>query len=98
VYYSTYKNSAVIGDVTSDLTKASASVTSLSMIPQCSAAPGLLGSSDKLSTYLFHTSSTPIPPMSVVASWISHMGWQQYAIIFTDNIVEQDGNKILIGK
>ena len=98
MYYSTYKNSAVIGDVTSDLTKASASVTSLSMIPQCSAAPGLLGSSDKSSTYLFHTSSTSIPPMSVVASWISHMGWQQYAIIFTDNIVEQDGNKILIGK
>ncbi|KAG1227109.1 hypothetical protein G6F68_019639 [Rhizopus microsporus] len=34
--------------------------------------------------------------MSVVASWISHMGWQQYAIIFTDNIVEQDAYTSLI--
>ncbi|KAG1146688.1 hypothetical protein G6F37_006125 [Rhizopus arrhizus] len=87
---------AVIGDVTSDLTKASASVTSLAKIPQCSAAPGLFGSSDKSSTYLFHTSSTSIPPMSVIASWISHMGWQQYAIIFTDNVVEQDAYTNLI--
>ncbi|KAG1493619.1 hypothetical protein G6F53_008454 [Rhizopus delemar] len=87
---------AVIGDVTSDLTKASASVTSLAKIPQCSAAPGLFGSSDKSSTYLFHTSSTSIPPMSAIASWISHMGWRQYAIIFTDNVVEQDAYTNLI--
>ncbi|KAI9281054.1 periplasmic binding protein-like I [Sporodiniella umbellata] len=82
---------AVIGDVTSVSTKASASMTSVWTIPQCSAASGSFSLSDKtIYPYFFRTIGTSISHMGAIANWIKQMGWEKFTFVYSNDAMGQE--------
>lgn len=85
------KISAVIGDATSILTRASASMTSVWSIPQCSAAAGSFALSDKtIYPYFFRTVGTSISHIGALANWIQKMGWEQFTFMYSNDAMGQE--------
>ncbi|KAG1066167.1 hypothetical protein G6F41_008677 [Rhizopus arrhizus] len=82
---------AVIGDVSSRLTKASASMTGLWKIPQCSSTSGSFTFSDISNyPYFFRTVGTSASHMNALAHWVKKMGWQKFSILYTNDALGQE--------
>ncbi|KAI8394060.1 periplasmic binding protein-like I [Radiomyces spectabilis] len=83
--------SAVIGDIISTMTEASAGINGIVYIPQCSPASASLSLSDKDSfPYFFRTVGNVVLFGSSLVDWVSNMGWDSFALIYTnDNVGQQ---------
>ncbi|KAF7731952.1 Metabotropic GABA-B receptor subtype 3A [Apophysomyces ossiformis] len=82
---------AVIGDMISSMTEASAAITGLWKIPQCSSASASLSLSDNsVYPYFFRTVGNVVLFGSSLVDWVSNMGWDTFALIYTnDNVGQQ---------
>lgn len=82
----------MIGDVSSRLTKASASMTGLWKIPQCSSTSGSFTFSDISNyPYFFRTVGTSASHMNALAHWVKKMGWKKFSILYTNDALGQEG-------
>ncbi|KAI9240920.1 MAG: periplasmic binding protein-like I, partial [Podila humilis] len=75
--------SAVIGDISSDLTRYEALMTSSVQIPQCSFASVNTILSDEIKyPYFFRTISTTIVLLDAILDVIRAAGWNRISLIF----------------
>ena len=82
--------SAVIGDIVSGMTEAIASITGVEQIPQCSFASGSYDLTDKkIYPYFFRTIGSVILYGESLVDWVDSMGWNMFAIIYTNDAVGQ---------
>ncbi|KAI8336060.1 periplasmic binding protein-like I [Choanephora cucurbitarum] len=81
---------AVIGDIVSGMTEAIASITGVEQIPQCSFASGSYDLTDKkIYPYFFRTIGSVILYGESLVDWVDSMGWNMFAIIYTNDAVGQ---------
>ncbi|KAG0182904.1 Metabotropic GABA-B receptor subtype 3A [Apophysomyces sp. BC1034] len=81
---------AVVGDMISSMTEASAAITGLWHIPQCSSASASLSLSDvSVYPYFFRTVGNVVLFGSSLIDWVNNMGWDMFALIYTNDGVGQ---------
>ncbi|KAI7887263.1 periplasmic binding protein-like I [Mucor mucedo] len=82
--------SAVIGDMVSEMTEASASLTGLWQIPQCSCASASLTLSDKKQyPYFFRTAGSAVLFGESLVDWVNNMKWDMFALVYTNDLIGQ---------
>lgn len=90
-------NSAVIGDMVSSMTQMEAGITGVRQIPQCSCASASLKLSNKDAyPYFFRTVGNVVLFGSTLVDWVRYMGWQKFALIYTNDDVGQQGMSMLL--
>lgn len=86
----TFIQSAVIGDMVSSMTEASAAITGIWQIPQCSCASAAYTLSNKKTyPYFFRTVGNVVLYGESLVDWVSSMGWTMFALIYTNDAVGQ---------
>lgn len=84
--------SALIGDMVSSMTQMEAGITGVRQIPQCSCASASLKLSNKDAyPYFFRTVGNVVLFGSTLVDWVRYMGWQKFALIYTNDDVGQQG-------
>lgn len=82
--------SAVIGDMISSMTEASASISGIWQIPQCSCASASYSLTDKsIYPYFFRTVGSVVLYGESLIDWVESMGWGMFALIYTNDVVGQ---------
>ncbi|GAN01001.1 hypothetical protein MAM1_0004c00430 [Mucor ambiguus] len=81
---------AVIGDMISSMTEASASISGIWQIPQCSCASASYSLTDKsIYPYFFRTVGSVVLYGESLVDWVDSMGWSMFALIYTNDAVGQ---------
>lgn len=94
--HSSLLHSAVVGDMISTMTEASAAMTGVWQIPQCSFASASLSLTDKsVYPYFFRTVGSVLLYGDSLVNWVSSMGWKSFALIYTNDAVGQQGTQAL---
>lgn len=76
----------------SEMSQASASLTGLWQIPQCSCASVSLALSDKQQyPYFFRTIGSAVLFGESLVDWVCNMNWDTFALIYTNDLVGQEG-------
>lgn len=89
-------NSAVVGDMISTMTEASAAMTGVWQIPQCSFASASLSLTNKhVYPYFFRTVGSVLLYGDSLVNWVSSMGWKSFALVYTNDAVGQQGIQVL---
>ncbi|KAG2220592.1 hypothetical protein INT45_002614, partial [Circinella minor] len=92
-------NSAIIGDMISTMTETEAGITGVQHLPQCSCASASLKLSDKEAyPYFFRTVGNVVLFGSSLVDWVQRMGWETFALIYTDDNVGQQVLKSMVQK
>lgn len=79
----------------SEMTQASASLTGLWQIPQCSCASASLTLSDKQQyPYFFRTAGNAVLFGESLVDWVNNMKWDMFALIYTNDAIGQQGKNI----
>lgn len=77
----------------SSVTEAEAGITGVRHIPQCSCASASVDLSDKSAyPYFFRTVGDVVLYGRSLVDWVQHMGWNMFALIYTNDNVGQQGS------
>lgn len=83
----------------SEMTEASASLTGLWQIPQCSCASASLSLSDKaMYPYFFRTAGSAVLFGEALVDWVDNMKWNMFALIYTNDMIGQQGRSTFMFK
>lgn len=83
----------------SSMTEASASITSIWQIPQCSSASASYSLTDKsIYPYFFRTVASVILYGESLVDWVDSMGWNMFALIYTNDAVGQQVLHAMLGQ
>lgn len=78
------------------MTEASAAMTGVWQIPQCSFASASLSLTDKhVYPYFFRTVGSVLLYGDSLVNWVSSMGWKSFALVYTNDAVGQQGIQTL---
>lgn len=76
----------------SSMTAASAGITGMFKIPQCSPASASYDLTNKdIYPYFFRTVGSVVLYGESLVDWVSSMGWGMFALIYTNDAVGQQG-------
>jgi ABC-type branched-subunit amino acid transport system substrate-binding protein len=82
----------------SSMSEASAAITGLYQIPQCSCASASYALSNKdIYPYFFRTVGNVVLYGNSLVSWIDAMDWGMFALIYTNDAVGQQGTFFFFG-
>lgn len=75
------------------MTAESAAITSIKQIPQCSCASASYDLSDnQIYPYFFRTVGSAVLYAESLVNWVGSMGWNNFALIYTNDEVGQQGD------